>query len=133
MNLLQHDIPPDNVGAFAQMDYMNDVLGVAIFDLNGLPKDYYMTNESNTVNWVQAIFQALGLRSLLMSSLQLEGFHHAVINGSDYTTVIVKQPAHYIAVLIRRTDHADITPAFIQWVQDFEPSCLRTDTRFRIA
>ncbi len=133
MNSLHHDIPPDHVGAFTLMDYMDDVLGAAIFDLNGLPKDYYITDESSTINWVQTIFQALGLRSLLMSSLQLEGFHHAVINGSGYSAVVVKQPACYIAMLIRRTNETAITPAFIQWVQDFESSRLRADSRFRIA
>ena len=114
-------------------DYMNYVVGAAVFDLNGLPKDYYTSEESHSINWVQTIFQALGLRSLLMSSLQLEGFHHAVINGSGYSAIVVKQSSRYTAMLIRRTEHNSITSALIRWVQEFEPNQLRNNDRFRAA
>ncbi|MCS6813039.1 MAG: hypothetical protein NZ772_05630 [Cyanobacteria bacterium] len=115
-----------------EFDYMQDVIGAATFDLNGLPKDYYLTEESSHINWVQTIFQALGLRSLLMSSLQLEGFQHAVVNGSDYSAIVVKQPARYVALLMRHTESTTITPAFIHWVQEFDPSRLCSDERFRV-
>ncbi len=130
---MQQNDAPDHVGTLTSMNYMDCVMGAAIFDLNGLPKDYFITEESNKINWVQTIFQALGLRSLLMSSLQLEGFHHAVINGNGYSAVVVKQPHRYTALLIRRNDRTLITPEFVQWVQNFEPSSLRSDDRFRIA
>jgi hypothetical protein len=87
---------PPNQDEYAA--YSNSIVGAAIFDLNGLPKEYFTTGEGSNMSWVQTIFQALGLRSLLMSSLQLEGFHHAVIQGSDCCAVVVKQPARYMAV-----------------------------------
>ncbi len=133
MTSMQQNDAPEHVGKILSMDYMDCVMGAAIFDLNGLPKDYFITEESNKINWVQTIFQALGLRSLLMSSLQLEGFHHAVINGDGYSAIVVKQPNCYTALLIRRNDRTLITPEFVQWVQHFEPSSLRNNNRFHIA
>ena len=114
-------------------DYLDQILGAAIFDLNGLPKDYFVTTESDNVSWVQTIFQALGLRSLLMSSLQLEGFHHAVINSTGYSAVVVKQHACYTALLVRRTEQKTIPSSFIQWVHGFEPNLLRQNSRFKVA
>jgi hypothetical protein len=81
---------------------------------------------------VQTIFQALGLRSLLMSSLQLEGFHHATIYGSEYCAVVVKQRTHYTAMLIRQRDEV-ITDAFIQWVQSFQLSEFKQNPHFQMA
>ncbi|MBD2019954.1 hypothetical protein H6F43_07100, partial [Leptolyngbya sp. FACHB-36] len=84
------------------MSYPDRVVGAAVFDLNGLPKEYFTTSDSTGMGWVQTIFQALGLRSLLMSSLQLEGFHHATIHGEEYSAIVVKQRAHYTALLVRQ-------------------------------
>lgn len=113
------------------MPYINDVVGAAIFDLNGLPKEYFTTSENDSMGWLQTIFQALGLRSLLMSSLQLETFHHAVIEGSGYYAIIVKQRTAYSALLLKQT--SDISPDLIQWAQIFEPEALRTNPRFQPA
>jgi predicted regulator of Ras-like GTPase activity (Roadblock/LC7/MglB family) len=113
------------------MLYPDHIMGAAIFDLNGLPKEYYTTAESDNMSWVQTIFQALGLRSLLMSSLRLEGFHHVTIRGSEYCAVVVKQKAHYIALLLDKQDNVD--HAFISWLQNFQPSELKQNPRFRVA
>ncbi|XGW00216.1 MAG: hypothetical protein ACAF41_14920 [Leptolyngbya sp. BL-A-14] len=110
------------------MSYSDYVAGAAVFDLNGLPKEYFTTPESDNMSWVQTIFQALGLRSLLMSSLQVEGFHHATILGTDYAAVVVKQKATYVALLVQ--PDAAIDAAFIEWVQAFEPNELKTNPRF---
>ncbi|WP_421655299.1 hypothetical protein [Leptothermofonsia sp. ETS-13] len=112
--------------------YADYVLGVAIFDLNGLPKEYYTTSESSNMSWVQTIFQALGLQSLLMSSLQVEGFHHATIYGSDCCAVVVKQRTHYTAMLVQKHDEL-IDDAFIHWMQHFQLSELRQNPRFHVA
>jgi len=117
----------------SKVDYLDQVLGAATFDLNGLPKDYFTTERSNNISWVQTIFQALGLRSLLMSSLQLEGFHHAVINSTSYSAIVVKQSTRYMALLVERSDQTVITKAFVQWTQDFEPALLESDSRFKVA
>lgn len=114
-----------------EASYTDLVLGAAIFDLNGLPKEYFTTSDSSNMSWVQTIFQALGLRSLLMSSLQLEGFHHATIYGGGACAIIVKQKAHYTALLIKHTQYEVIPNEFIQWVQNFQPAKLQFDPRFR--
>ncbi|MEM9005265.1 MAG: hypothetical protein AAGE59_17300 [Cyanobacteria bacterium P01_F01_bin.86] len=75
-----------------------DVLGVAIFDLNGLPREYFVTEEEPSIHWVQLVFQALGLRSLLASSLALEGFQQIVIGLEARTAVVVKRQQDYIAL-----------------------------------
>jgi len=106
-------------------------VGAAIFDMNGLPKEYYTTAESHNMSWVQTIFQALGLRSLLMSSLQLEGFRHATVQGTEFCAVVVKQKVHYMALLLCQQDDL-LTEDFIQWIQTFEPANLKQDPRFHV-
>jgi predicted regulator of Ras-like GTPase activity (Roadblock/LC7/MglB family) len=109
----------------------NDVIGAAIFDLNGLPKEYFTTRESADVSWVQTIFQALGLQSLLLSSLQLEGFRYIVVQGREYRAIVTKQKSRYTAILVRRTTEA-VAETLVKWAQDFEPASLRADPRFNV-
>ena len=106
-------------------------MGAAVFDLNGLPREYFTTDGTN-MSWVQTIFQALGLRSLLISSLQLEGFHHVIIYGAEACAVVVKQKTHYIALLIQQPAQA-IDQELIQWLQSFQLNELRQNARFRVA
>ena len=113
-----------------RVSYSDSIVGAAIFDLSGLPKEYFTTTESNDVSWVQTIFQALGLQSLLISSLRLEGFRHAMIQGSDYRAIVVRQRVRYMALLLRRDDVDVASDSFLNWSFDFEPSILRTHPRF---
>jgi len=112
------------------VSYSNYIVGAAIFDLSGLPKEYFTTGESNDMSWVQSIFQALGLQSLLSSSLRLEGFRHAVIRGTDYHAVVVRQRVRYMALLLHSDDVGAVPEGFLNWSFDFEPSVLRTHPRF---
>lgn len=114
----------------ARVSYADSVIGAAIFDLSGLPKEYFTTAETSDVSWVQTIFQALGLQSLLMSSLQLEGFRYAVIHGSGYRAIVVRQKVRYTALLVRRADLDVVSESFIHWSQEFEPATLRSHPRF---
>jgi hypothetical protein len=114
----------------SQVSYSDSIIGAAVFDLSGLPKEYFSTAESSDVGWVQTIFQALGLQSLLISSLQLEGFRHAIVHGSDYRAIVVRQRNRYTALLVRQADHAIVSSDFIQWSLEFEPKTLRTHPRF---
>lgn len=125
-NSLTVHLPSSN----SPMLYIDYIVGAAIFDLNGLPREYYTTSESSNMSWVQTVFQALGLRSLLMASLQLEGFHHATIRGVEYCAVVVKQKSHYTALLLRQQETV-VTDDFIQWVQNFQPSELKQNPKFQ--
>jgi hypothetical protein len=127
---LNMSLPPMSPGTSPSDTYADSVIGAAIFDPSGLPKEYFTTPESGDIGWVQTIFQALGLRSLLMSSLRLEGFSHAIIHGSGYFAIVVKQKANYIALLVRQNDLRGVSQSFVRWVHDFEPSTLRNDPRF---
>lgn len=110
------------------LTYVNLVIGAATFDLNGLPKEYFVTSKSVNGNWTQASFQALGLQSLLASSLQLEGFCHAIIHGEDRQVLVVRQPSNYLAVLLQAD--AVVSSDFIRWAQNFELALLKSESRF---
>jgi predicted regulator of Ras-like GTPase activity (Roadblock/LC7/MglB family) len=112
------------------LSYLDDIIGAAIFDVNGLPKEYFTTHESTNMSWVQTIFQALGLRSLLMSSLQLENFHHATIEGQEYLAVIVKQRTQYTALLLRPRED-ECSDQLLKWIQNFQTDTLKQHSRFR--
>jgi len=96
---------------------INAIVGVAVFDWNGLPKEYLMTDENRDVSWVQTVFQILGLRSLLISSLFLEGFQHATVSDDRYHAVILKQREYYVALLINTQKMPEITEKFLNWAQ----------------
>jgi hypothetical protein len=112
------------------VSYSNYIVGAAIFDLSGLPKEYFTTSESSDMSWVQSIFQALGLQSLLSSSLRLEGFRHAVISGTDYHAIVVRQPARYVALLLQSNEMGRVPDGFLQWATKFDPSILKIHPRF---
>lgn len=78
---------------------ITDILGVAIFDVNGLPREYFVTDENPSTHWVQIVFQALGLQSLLASSLELEGFQQITTHLEESTIVVVRRRHDYIALL----------------------------------
>lgn len=111
------------------MSYFDRILGAAIFDLSGLPKDYYISIESADISWIQTIFQALGLQGLLTSSFRVDGFRHAVIHGMHCHAVIVRQSNCYVAILIRQSDILR-SEDLAQWANDFDPTTLASDPRF---
>ena len=112
---------------------LSSILGVAIFDLSGLPKEYFVTQDNDSTNWVQLVFQALGLKSLLMSSLKVEGFMHISIDYGERTAVVVRTKDDYVALLLKEplkfasTKQSD---QFSQWVRHFESTILRKHQRF---
>lgn len=108
------------------------IVGAAVFDWNGLPKDYFTTEENGDIAWVQTVFQVLGLRSLLMSSLRLEGFHHAMVRSDHYHAVIIKQRDNYVALLIDTKGLTELSPHFLQWAQSLDYSRLASNPRFHI-
>lgn len=109
---------------------IDHILGVAIFDLNGLPKEYYTTGQYQDISWVQTIFQALGLRSLLMSSLRLEGFSNSVVYGTDYCAIVVKQRNCYLAAIVHNAIFDQQSGALIDWLQQIDPNQFRTNEQF---
>jgi len=107
-------------------------LGAATFDLSGLPKQYYtLVDGSKSIIWVQPIFQALGLKSLLAASLPIENFTHAVIYGKEYTAVVIKQQGNYLALLI--DPHIELLEdQFLQWACQFDATSLKNNPKFQV-
>lgn len=115
---------------------LDDILGVAIFDLNGLPREYFVTPENDSTSWVQIVFQSLGLKSLLMSSLKLESFQHISIALAQETAIVIRTRNAYIALLAKGKWHfssAESAENFSQWVRQFEQTTLRHNPRFTAA
>jgi len=113
--------------------YLGSVVGAAVFDLSGLPREYLVTDEVDNVGWVQTVFQALGLRSLLMSSLQLDGFHYASTCADGYRAIVVKQKDQYIALLLKPEHSHPVTQDLINWARTFDPDELKLYPQFRLA
>ncbi|PSN13312.1 hypothetical protein C7271_22645 [filamentous cyanobacterium CCP5] len=113
---------------------IDDVLGIAIFDASGLPQEYFVTPGNKTTQWVQVVFQALGLKPLLMSSLGLDGFHHGSAILADNTAVVVRGKRTYIAMLLKGQHvfrNLEEAEQFSQWSRQFEQTTLRQDSRFK--
>lgn len=107
-------------------------LGAATFDLSGLPKEYYtLVDGSKSIIWVQPIFQALGLKSLLAASLPVDNFTYAVIHGSDYTAIVIKQQGNYLALLIDPKSEI-INASFLNWAQSFDATSLKSNPKFQV-
>jgi hypothetical protein len=109
-------------------EYAKQIVGAAMFDLSGLPEEYFISTESSDVIWVQTVFQVLGLQALLSASFKLNDFQHATIRGQGYQAIIVKQCSCYTALLLQ--NQLDFSPELIQWAQAFEPALLKIDSRF---
>lgn len=118
--------------ALEETSFETYALGAATFDLSGLPKEYYtLVDGSKSIIWVQPIFQALGLKSLLAASLPVENFTHAVIYGKDFTAVVIKQHGNYLALLIDPQIEI-INDKFLHWAQCFNATSLKDNPRFQV-
>lgn len=110
--------------------WIGSAAGAAVFDLSGLPKEYFTTSENADISWVQTVFQSLGLQSLLASSLRLEGFRYALSSGKEYCAVAVRQKSRFVALLAKQDGSCSISDSLIQELQNLDPDVLRNNTRF---
>lgn len=125
---------PSHIVDGSNVDILNDILGVAIFDMNGLPQEYYTTPDNRSTSWVQTVFQALGLKSLLIASLKLEGFQHIIIHTNEHDAVVVRYKNAYTAFLLKNVQRfiADIPGHDLgEWLRDFDSNTLRQHDRFQ--
>jgi hypothetical protein len=115
------------------LEYLGSMIGAATFDLSGLPREYFVrVGGSQTIAWVQNIFQILGVRSLLAASFKLEGFSHSVARGAKNAALIVKQPNGYLAILYQ-PDYINLTrPNLTAWAKQFNASQLKRDKNFQV-
>lgn len=99
--------------------YPNHVLGVVLLDLNGLPKHCF-TLDTSSAKWVQATFSALCLKSLLGCCLQIKGFNHLIIRGSECNILLIRQTERYIGLLIRCNAPEAIVELILKQTQSFQ-------------
>lgn len=122
----------ENMTAAEQSLFESYTLGAATFDLSGLPKEYYtLVDGSKSLTWVQPIFQALGLKSLLTASLPVENFTYAVIHGKDHTAIVIRQQSNYLA-LLTVPDRQAINERYLGWAQSFDATSLRNNPKFQV-
>ncbi len=112
--------------------YETHLLGVAIFDLSGLPKEYCtLSNSGVGITWVQSIFQVIGMRSLLSASLSFENFLHAVVQGKGYGALVIRQQNAYLAVLLRG-DLGVVSDDLLAWVKQLNVKQFVNDPRYTV-
>lgn len=123
----------ESAGSLESEPLLNRIIGVAVFDRGGLPREYFVTAENDSTSWVQIVFQALGLKSLLMASLKLESFQQIAIGLHHQTAFVIRTKTDYVALLLDGTHHFSSVEAaerFNQWVRQFEQQSLRQHPRF---
>ncbi|HZG37254.1 MAG TPA: hypothetical protein VEZ50_01120 [Nodosilinea sp.] len=134
MTTAKASVPAQPASSLSTQEAMlENIVGVAIFDFNGLPQEYFITADNESTSWVQLVFQALGLKSLLMSSLQLEGFSHITIELDQQTAIVVRTKEEYVALLMGQSltfATAQESDRFSHWVRQFERQLLREHNRF---
>lgn len=115
---------------------ITDILGVAIFDINGLPREYFITEENPSTSWVQIVFQALGLRALLASSLGLEGFQQITIHLKETTAIVVRRRQDYLALQFKGKlplDSKDDNQRLTTIVNAFDAEKLKQHPHFKVS
>jgi hypothetical protein len=112
------------------------ILGIAVFDANGLPKEYFITPGHRDTAWVQLVFQSLGLQTLMTHTLGLTGFNYTIVQTRVGNAIVIHTSEQHLALLVKRTypqNQMAVDDAWIQWVCDFEANTLRQHPHFREA
>lgn len=113
---------------------IEQILGVAVFDAMGLPCDYFITSQHQDTEWVQLVFQSLGLQQLVASTMDLAALKHGMIRTKVGNIIIVCGQNRYIAMLVKRSlpqERPQIDDDLVNWICNFEATVLRNDSTFR--
>ncbi|MEM7794508.1 MAG: hypothetical protein AAF579_08640 [Cyanobacteria bacterium P01_C01_bin.118] len=113
---------------------VDQILGLAVFDPMGLPRDYFITPQHKDTEWIQLVFQSLGLQQLIDSALDLPGEGHILLRTKIGNIVVVRCDCGYIALLLKRSlpqERPQIDKDWIDWVCDFEATVVRTHGDFK--
>ncbi len=113
---------------------IDQILGVAVFDAMGLPCDSFITSQHPDTEWVQLVFQSLGLQHLVASVMELPALDHGMIRTKVGNIIVVGCQSRYIALLVKRSlpqERPQIDSALVDWICDFEATVLRNHLNFR--
>ncbi len=124
-------LPRDRPLHSESYNYQAHITGAVLFDSNGLPQEYFTTSQNSLENWEQLVFQLLGLRWLLMSSLNFDSFGFARASSGHHTAVLLRQRETYLALLTENLQEKVYDLEYRQWLFSFKLSDLRSDERFQ--
>ncbi|MEM6251946.1 MAG: hypothetical protein AAF821_03390 [Cyanobacteria bacterium P01_D01_bin.156] len=113
---------------------IEQILGVAIFDTQGFPIEYFGTTDDEDTSWIQLAFQSLGLQQLLSAEMNLPSLDHAVIRTKSGNIVVLPTGQGFVVLLLKRSlpqESPTINSAWITWTCDFVETVVKTDSRFR--
>lgn len=113
---------------------VDQILGLAIFDPMGLPRDYFITPQHKETEWVQLVFQSLGLQQLIRDTMALPVVRHVMIRTRIGNIVVVCCESGYIAVLLKRAlpqERPQLDEEWLDWIRDFEATSVRTHSKFK--
>lgn len=77
------------------------LVGIAMFDNQGLLDSYFGDPQLRETRWTQLIFKTLSLQSLLYHSLQSGSVSKMRLRGAEYELLITRQPTGYLAIFLR--------------------------------
>ena len=113
---------------------VDQILGLAVFDSMGLPCDCFITPQHKDTEWVQLVFQSLGLQQLMTSAMELPELEHVMIRTKIGNIIVVYCPQRYVALLVKRAlpqERPQIDINLVDWVCNFEATVVRSHTNFR--
>ena len=113
---------------------VEQILGLAVFDSMGLPRNYFITPQHEDTEWIQLVLQALGLQELLSSTMELPTLNHGVIRTKAGNIVLIYCEYGYIALLLKRAlpqEYPQIDSAWIDWACKFATKMVMHHPNFR--
>lgn len=106
------------------------ILGVTVFDPNGLTKESFVVGEHRNYEWLQASFQTLGLQFLVSSLFQFEPAAYAIAHGCEHNVILVRQQSTHAAFLVHNSLLLRMDETVLSWFRNFDSSQLRGNPKF---
>ena len=113
---------------------VKQILGVAVFDTQGLPCEYYITPYHQETDWLQIAFQSLGLQQLLATEMEFPSLDYAMMRTKMGNIVVLPTPQGFIALLLKRAlpqESPTVDNAWIVWAANFVETVVKTDPKFK--
>jgi hypothetical protein len=127
-------VPATPAGGSTYSCDVDTILGVALFDNDGLPQEYFITSTHRDTTWIQIVFQSLGLQSLLTASFRFAPLQHAVARTQAGDAVVIHHSQGFLSLLVQRTQvgiPVQVNEPWIEWALTFAAEQLRTHPRFK--
>jgi len=111
---------------------LDSIVGITIFDLNGFPKTYYGTVDNDDTDWIQGVFQALGLELLIESAFQFGKFQCSIVYDMPNPAVVFRLHTCCVAFLLGPMNYRDVAERIATQIDQFDPNLPATDPRFSV-